>query len=173
MQAMLELLKGIGHGEYCSRQAFMHLSRYIAEACKHKATQSFIAPYLQEILIRVMLPLCFFTDKLHKEWTDDPMEVIRKNSMVEMSGDMEDVYDVRNAAVNVMLEVMKIKPLREQLLEPFMREVVSIAQAYRAQHGTPLGAAGTGASLSSPSWRPPSPSSWWVSLEPCSHRHTC
>jgi hypothetical protein len=72
---MFELVTAIGQGVYCSRQAITYLTRYLVEAVKQKATQPLLAPYLRDILLRVALPLCFFTPALHAQWTDDPTEV--------------------------------------------------------------------------------------------------
>jgi hypothetical protein len=95
-------------------------------------------PFLHDILIRVMLPLCFFTDRMNEQWHEDPMEVIRKNSTAFISYDADDMYDVRDSAASVIVEVMKTKVLRDKFLEPFMKEVVALAQAFRAQHGVLL-----------------------------------
>jgi hypothetical protein len=64
-------------------------------------------------------------------------QVIRKNSAALTAYDVEDMYDVRDTAVHVLLEVLKVKALRAQLLEPLMHEIVAIAQSFRAQHGAP------------------------------------
>jgi hypothetical protein len=135
VQGELELVKGIGQGEYCSRQCITYLCRYLIEVCDQKALRVLVMPYLQDILIRVMLPLCFFTDRLNEQWHEDPMEVIRKNSTALISYDADDMYDVRDSAASVVVEIMKIKVLRDKFLEPFMKEVVALAQAFRIQHG--------------------------------------
>lgn len=135
MQCMLEMLTAVGRGEYVSRQAFTYLARYTTEACKHKASLPVIAPFLHDTLLHVLLPTCFFTDALHEQWTNDPMEVIRKNSTADITLESDDFYDVRDAAISAVLDLMRIKPLQAQLLEPLMKEVASIAQAFRARHG--------------------------------------
>lgn len=135
-QAALEMLTAIGRGEFCARQAFTYLCRYVTEACRHAASRPLIAPFLPDILLHVFLRKCFFTAALQEQWQDDPMEVIRKNSTADLSLEADDFYDERDAAISAILDVMRIKALQKQLLGPLMTEVGSIAQAYRAQHGT-------------------------------------
>ena len=132
---MLEQVTAIGRGAYVSRQAYVFLTRYLVEGVKHKPTRELLAPYLLEILTCVILPLCCFTPALHEQWREDPMEVIRKNSSALTAYDTEDIYDVRDASVHVLLEVMRAKPLCAALLEPFMEKVVGIAAEFRSQHG--------------------------------------
>lgn len=69
--------------------------------------------------------------ELHQEWSEDPMEVIRRNSCAVMMAVAEDLYDPRDAAVNLIHDVLKTRALREPLLDPFMEAVLGIAAEFR------------------------------------------
>ena len=122
-------------GAYISRQAFTYLTRTLVEFARLRSTAPLLAPYVDDILGHVILPKTFFTAALHRQWQEDQMEVIRKNSATLTAFDEEDMYDPRDAAIFMCLEVMKVKALREKALEPFMARVLAIAQAHRAEHG--------------------------------------
>jgi hypothetical protein len=66
------------------------------------------------------------------------MEVIRKNSTAILMAVIEDIYDPRDAAIQLIRDVLKNKKLRPDLLEPFMKNVLGIAEEFRAHTGAIL-----------------------------------
>lgn len=134
MQCVLELATAIGKGAWCSRQATCYICKYLDEAMKQRHTAQALSPYLLDVLVHVMLPLCFFSARAQREWEEDPTEVIRKNSSALCMFTADDLYDPRDAAMSFIMGVLKAPKHRDKLLDPFMDHVLTILVAFRAQH---------------------------------------
>lgn len=126
-QCVLEYATKIGQGNWASRQSITYICRYLSTAAKQSGTQAHLKPYLLDVLTHVAVPLTFFSADLHQEWKEDPTEVIRRNSSALMMAVVDDLYDPRDAAISLIRDVMRTKALREALLDPFMKSILSIA----------------------------------------------
>lgn len=126
MQCILQYAKNIGEGQWASRQSITYTCRYLQTAAKQSATQEYLKPYLFDMLVHVAMPLTFFNRELHEEWTEDPMEVIRRNSAALIMVTTDDLYDPRDASVSLIRDIMKTKALSQALLEPFMKAVLQV-----------------------------------------------
>ena len=83
------------------------------------------------MLVHVAMPLTFFNRELHEEWTEDPMEVIRRNSSALISLTTDDLFDPRDASVMLIRDIMKTKTLSQALLEPFMTAVLAVIVEFK------------------------------------------
>lgn len=131
VQCILQYAKNIGEGQWASRQAITYTCRYLQTAAKQTATQEFLKPFLFDMLVHVAMPITFFNRELHEEWTEDPMEVIRRNSASLVMVTTDDLYDPRDASVGLIRDIMKTRPLSQALLDPFMKAVLDIVVEFK------------------------------------------
>lgn len=131
LQCVLQYAKAIGEGQWASRQSISYTCRYLQTAVKQDAGQQFLKPFLFDMLVHVALPLTFFNQELHTEWSEDPMEVIRRNSAALITVTTDDMYDRRDASVTLIRDIMKTKALASALLDPFMKVLMDIITEFK------------------------------------------
>jgi hypothetical protein len=131
VQCILQYAKHIGEGQWASRQSITYTCRYLQTAAKQSSTQEYLKPLLFDLLVHVAIPITFFNRELHEEWTEDPMEVIRRNSAALITVTTEDLYDPRDASVSLIRDVLKTKALSQVLLDPFMNAVLNIIVEFK------------------------------------------
>jgi hypothetical protein len=131
VQCVLQYAKSIGEGQWASRQSITYTCRYLQTAAKQTATQEHLKPFLFDMLVHVALPLTYFNRELHEEWTEDPMEVVRRNSTALIMVSTDDLYDPRDASVGLIRDIMKTKCLAQALLDPFMKAVLDIIVEFK------------------------------------------
>jgi hypothetical protein len=137
MQCVLQYAESVGRGEWATRQAISYSCRYLQSAATQSVPQGHLQPFLFNILTHIALPLTFFSEALHREWVDDPMEVIRRNSSAVLMVNADDLYDPRDAAVNLIHDILKTRALQPTLLDPFMEAVIGICVTLRTAGAPP------------------------------------
>lgn len=131
VQCILQYAKNIGEGQWASRQSITYTCRYLQTAAKQSTTQEYLKPFLFDMLVHVGMPLAFFNRELHEEWTEDPMEVIRRNSSALILVTTDDMYDPRDASVSLIRDILKTKALSQALLEPFMAAMMGVIVEFK------------------------------------------
>lgn len=134
LKCVLEVIDGVAKGAWVSRAVLMLLFEFLEAAVMPADTYRPLEPFLLDILVHVAFPIACFTAADEAEWSEDPMEVIRKNSASCYAINFDNLYDPRDGAVRLIHKVMDTKKTCAKFLDPFMEHVAGACRAFRAEH---------------------------------------